>query len=105
LEHCIEPKKIRALDEISKCHRPLLDDQYGNYVIQHVLQYGRTSDRDSILHIVIESGLLKLSKQKFASNVVEKLLKFGSPGQRNAVVREMVKVRMRRHSCFFVTLK
>lgn len=94
LEHCIEPKKVRALDEISKCHRLLLDDQYGNYVIQHVLQYGRHSDRQSILEIVIESGLLKLSRQKFASNVVEKLLKYGSPEQRNAVVREMLQVRM-----------
>jgi len=92
LEHCVEPKKTRTLDEISKCHRQLLDDQYGNYVIQHVLQYGRHSDRDSILKIVVEGGLLALSKQKFASNVVEKLLKYGSPGQRNAIVREMLKV-------------
>lgn len=92
LEHCVEPKKGRTLDEISKCHRQLLDDQYGNYVIQHVLQYGRHSDRESILEIVVEGGLLRLSRQKFASNVVEKLLKYGSPGQRNAVVREMLKV-------------
>lgn len=92
LEHCVEPKKTRTLDEIKKCHRVLLDDQYGNYVIQHVLQYGRNSDRESILNIVVEGGLLSLSKQKFASNVVEKLLKYGSPGQRNAIVREMLKV-------------
>jgi len=92
LEHCVEPKKSRTLDEICKCHRQLLDDQYGNYVIQHVLQYGRHPDRESILHIVVEGGLLTLSKQKFASNVVEKLLKYGSPGQRNAIVREMLKV-------------
>lgn len=91
LEHCVEPKKMRTLDEIRKCHRQLLDDQYGNYVIQHVLQYGRHVDRESILIIVVEGGLLALSKQKFASNVVEKLLKYGSPEQRNAIVREMLK--------------
>ena len=93
LEHCIESKKTAALDEISKCHKTLLDDQYGNYVIQHVLQFGRHEDRESILHIVVENGLLSLSKQKFASNVVEKLLKYGTPEQRKAVVREMLKVR------------
>lgn len=93
LEHCIEPKKSRALDEISKCHKTLLDDQYGNYVIQHVLQFGRRSDRDSVLEIVVENGLLLLSRQKFASNVVEKLLKYGTADQRRAVVREMLKVR------------
>lgn len=92
LEHCVETKKTAALDEISKCHKTLLDDQYGNYVIQHVLQFGRQSDRESILHIVVENGLLSLSKQKFASNVVEKLLKYGTPQQRKAVVREMLKV-------------
>jgi pumilio RNA-binding family len=92
LEHCVEPKKILALDEIAKCHRVLLDDQYGNYVIQHVLQYGRHEDRESIMHIVIANGLLQLSKQKFASNVVEKLLKYGTPGQRNLLVKEMLEV-------------
>jgi len=92
LEHCVEAKKSKALDEISKCHRPLLDDQYGNYVIQHVLQFGRNSDRDSILAIVVENGLLMLSRQKFASNVVEKLLKYGTTTQRKVVVREMLKV-------------
>ena len=85
-------RRSRTLDEIRKCHRQLLDDQYGNYVIQHVLQYGRHSDRDSLLEIVTEGGILSLSKQKFASNVVEKLLKFGNAGQRNAIVRELLKV-------------
>mmetsp|Transcript_32756 Transcript_32756/g.37267 ORF Transcript_32756/g.37267 Transcript_32756/m.37267 type:complete len:938 (+) Transcript_32756:205-3018(+) len=92
LEHCVEPKKVRALDEISKCHKVLLDDQYGNYVIQHVLQYGRHEDRESVMCIVIANGLLQLSKQKFASNVVEKLLKYGTSSQRNILVREMLQI-------------
>lgn len=92
LEYCLEPKKGRALDEISLCHRTLLDDQYGNYVIQHVLQFGRVEDRDMVLEIVVENGLLKMSRQKFASNVVEKLLKYGNADQRMAVVREMLKL-------------
>ena len=93
LEHCPEPRKTNALDEIKKCHKTLLDDQYGNYVIQHVLQFGRSSDRDSLLDIVIANGLLVLSRQKFASNVVEKLLKYGNVEQRSRIVVEMLKVR------------
>jgi hypothetical protein len=92
LEHCEDVRKTAALDEIALCHRKLLDDQYGNYVIQHVLQYGRDPDRDSILDIVLESGLLRLSRQKFASNVVEKLLKYGNIAQRSRIVDEMLKV-------------
>ena len=63
-------------------------------MIQHACQYGRESDRDSLLEIIVENDLLKLSRQKFASNVVEKLLKYGNAYQRNAIVREMLKVRM-----------
>mmetsp|Transcript_30357 Transcript_30357/g.54996 ORF Transcript_30357/g.54996 Transcript_30357/m.54996 type:complete len:890 (+) Transcript_30357:227-2896(+) len=92
LEHCVDFQKMATLDKIQLCHKALLDDQYGNYVIQHVLQYGRESDRDSLLKIIVENDLLKLSRQKFASNVVEKLLKYGNSNQRNAIVREMLKV-------------
>lgn len=92
LEHCQEPRKSNALDEIKKCHKTLLDDQYGNYVIQHVLQFGRSEDRDSLLDIVVANGLLVLARQKFASNVVEKLLKYGSADQRSRIVAEMLKV-------------
>lgn len=90
LEHCLEPQKSDILDALQLCHKTLLDDQYGNYVIQHVLQYGRVSDRQSILEIIIAGGLLTLSRQKFASNVVEKLLKYGTPDQRNGVVAAML---------------
>jgi pumilio RNA-binding family len=92
LEHCIESQKSTALDTIQRCLRTLLDDQYGNYVIQHVLQFGRKSDRDVVLQIVIGNGILGLSRQKFASNVIEKLLKYGNSSQRNEIVREMLKV-------------
>lgn len=90
LEHCVEFQKVATLDRIQECHRELLDDMYANYVIQHVLQYGRDSDRDSLLRIIVEGGLLRLSRQKFASNVIEKLLKYGNARQRCAVVREML---------------
>ncbi|EJK61197.1 hypothetical protein THAOC_18357, partial [Thalassiosira oceanica] len=91
LEHCVEFQKMATLDRIQGCHR-LLDDMYANYVIQHILQYGRDSDRDSLLKIIVENDLLKLSRQKFASNVIEKLLKYGNAYQRNTIVREMLKV-------------
>ena len=91
LEHCIPQIKTFTMDQLLGCHRTLLDDQYGNYVIQHVLQFGRDIDRLSILNIVIESGLLNMCRQKFASNVVEKLLKYGTNDHRTEIVREMLK--------------
>lgn len=91
LEHCIESQRAATLDSIQKHLRTLMDDQYGNYVIQHVLQFGRKSDRDIVLEIIVENGILELSRQKFASNVIEKLLKYGNSNHRNTVIREMLK--------------
>lgn len=90
LEHCVEPQKSDILDTLLTCHKMLLDEQYGNYVIQHVLQYGRVQDRQSLLGIIVAGGILTLSRQKFASNVVEKLLKYGNQEQRAGVVRAML---------------
>merc|ERR1719469_1709325 len=84
LEHCIESQRVQALDYISTCHERLLD-------IQHVLQFGREADRTNILKIILKRDLLTLSRQKFASNVVEKLLKYGNTPQRNIMVKEMLK--------------
>ena len=51
-----------------------------------------TSNKTGLRIWPTEKGLLKLSRQKFASNVVEKLLKYGNSNQRNTIVREMLKV-------------
>lgn len=93
LEHCVTSQTNEVLVTISERKAVLLGDQYGNYVIQHVLQYGRVEDREGILNLVLErgNGVLKLSRQKFASNVVEKLLKYGTPDQRRRVLIEMLK--------------
>ncbi len=92
LEHFDDEQKRQILDCLRRHHKNLLDDQYGNYVIQHVLRYGQTVDQDSVLDIVVNNSLLQLSRQKFASNVVEKLLKYGNDGHRRVIVREMLKV-------------
>ena len=92
LEHFDEEQKCEILDCLRNYHQNLLDDQYGNYVIQHVLRYGKTVDQDSVLDIVVNNSLLQLSRQKFASNVVEKLLKYGNDTHRKKIVREMLKV-------------
>lgn len=63
----------------------LITDQYGNYVTQHVIQHGRPDDRAKVIKIVT-AQLLSLSKHKFASNVVEKCIEFGTDEQRRAIV-------------------
>jgi mRNA-binding protein PUF3 len=66
----------------------LITDQYGNYVTQHVIQHGKPEDRANIIKI-ITGQLLTLSKHKFASNVVEKSIQFGTDEQRRAIVVQL----------------
>jgi mRNA-binding protein PUF3 len=66
----------------------LITDQYGNYVTQHVIQHGKPEDRAKIIKI-ITAQLLTLSKHKFASNVVEKSIQFGTDEQRHAIVSQL----------------
>ena len=41
LEHCTLEQTTLILDELHSSIDPLLQDQYGNYVIQHVLEHGK----------------------------------------------------------------
>lgn len=42
-----------------------VQDQYGNYVIQHVLEHGRAEDKSKIV-AEIRGNVLGLSQHKFA---------------------------------------
>jgi hypothetical protein len=67
----------------------LIQDQYGNYVIQHVLEHGLPWQRSAIVASV-QSQILALTKHKFASNVVEKCFVFGSDDDRTQLVDEVI---------------
>lgn len=58
-------------------------------IFQHVLQHGRPEERSSII-TQLAGQIVKMSLQKFASNVVEKCLTFGSPEERQILINEML---------------
>jgi hypothetical protein len=58
-------------------------------VFQHVLQHGKPEGRSSIV-TQLAGQIVKMSLQKFASNVVEKCLTFGSPEERQILINEML---------------
>ncbi|KAI7730864.1 hypothetical protein M8C21_013478 [Ambrosia artemisiifolia] len=90
LEHCHNPKtQSIVMDEILKSINMLAQDQYGNYVVQHVLEHGKPHERNCIID-QLTGQIVQMSQQKFASNVVEKCLTFGTPEQRQTLVTEML---------------
>ncbi|XP_039052638.1 pumilio homolog 2-like isoform X2 [Hibiscus syriacus] len=90
LEHCKDPKtQNKVMDEILGSVSLLAQDQYGNYVVQHVLEHGKPHER-SIIIKELAGKIVQMSQQKFASNVVEKCLTFGGPAERQLLVNEML---------------
>ncbi|XP_045828155.1 pumilio homolog 1-like isoform X2 [Trifolium pratense] len=90
LEYCHDPKTQQiVMDEILKCVCMLAQDQYGNYVVQHVLEHGKPDERSLIIK-EFTGQIVQMSQQKFASNVIEKCLSFGTPTERQLLVNEMI---------------
>ena len=85
LEHCEEPTMSCVLQEIHASASSLIIDQFGNYVAQHIIEHGNNEDRVKLIDLVI-SQLANFSKHKFASNVVEKSIQYGTKEQRDRVV-------------------
>ena len=66
----------------------MCQDQYGNYVVQHVVEHGPPDDRSQIIGTV-RGKIVVLSQHKFASNVIEKCVMFGSRQERSQLIDEV----------------
>lgn len=53
------------------------------------MQHGKPFERSTIIK-KLAGQIVKMSQQKFASNVVEKCLTFGGPDERQVLVTEML---------------
>ncbi|KAI6099869.1 ARM repeat-containing protein [Pisolithus croceorrhizus] len=76
-EHLPEDQTRPLMDELHKYMINLMQDQFGNYVVQFVLEQGKPHDRGQVI-------------AKFASNVCEKALVTASAEERRALIEEIV---------------
>ncbi|KAK7347751.1 hypothetical protein VNO80_22290 [Phaseolus coccineus] len=90
LEHCSDEVQCQFIvDEILESVLTLAQDQYGNYVAQHVLERGKSQERSQIIS-KLSGHIVQLSQHKFASNVVEKCLEYGDSTERQLLIAEIV---------------
>lgn len=86
LEYCDDDEqKIKLVDKILKHRELLTQDQYGNYVIQHVFEHGTTEQRSRVVQY-LSQNIVPLSIHKFASNVVERCLLLGNELERRHLI-------------------
>lgn len=85
LEHC-SPKQIRPIvhEIVSKC-RELVKDQFGNYVVQHVICHGELDQRNAVMKVILPE-VAKWSQHKYASNVVEACLDVATSDEIHQIV-------------------
>jgi hypothetical protein len=101
IQRCLErpewfPAKPRILTELhASMQQGMIADQYGNYVVQHVVQKGEPKDKAQVFRLVI-AGLEGYSKHKFASNVVEKCIEYSDDLWRREVVNVLTAADQRR---------
>ena len=78
-------KLINALTE--NCLE-ISQDPYGNYAIQYILDEWSQDDCSKVVNIIIEN-ICSLSKQKFSSNVVEKIIELIDEERKQIIFNEL----------------
>jgi hypothetical protein len=74
----------------------LVQDPFGNYVVQYVLRLGLPAANDAVAGN-LRGQLFHLSRQKFSSNVVEQCLMHASEGMQSVMVEELANADAVRH--------
>lgn len=110
LEHCTPEQTAPILKELHAHTEQLIQDQFGNYVIQHVLgklsithhklmyvnncyflyitEHGNAEDKSQLI-AGVRGKVLVLSQHKFASNVVEKCVTHATRAERALLIEEV----------------
>jgi len=83
----LSPPPQQILKELLHCTIALVQDQYGNYVVQHALEHGRPQDKHEIVKH-LRGKIVQLSQHKFAS-ALETMMK---DQYANCVVQKIIDV-------------
>lgn len=82
-------EKEELMGEINVCAPQLITDTFGNYVAQHIIGKGDPEDKSFFINFIIDR-LYEYSTHKFASNVVEKCVEFGTIEQRQTIMDKLL---------------
>ncbi|KAK7047833.1 hypothetical protein VNI00_006161 [Paramarasmius palmivorus] len=93
IQRCIEciPRRIipSFFDELHDKTGLLIDDQYGNYVMQCILSHGNQYDKATVI-AKIRGQMVRLAHNKYSSNVCEKALTVANPDTRAGLINEFL---------------
>lgn len=77
-ENCIDEDKNPCIEEVVGNLDTIIKGQWGNWVIQHMVEHASEPYRDVVIKFIINQSPI-YSIDQFASKAVEKMLKMGDP--------------------------
>jgi hypothetical protein len=86
-----DPSLVAALkSELAPFISELAYDQFGNYAVQELIEHAGTCEERGEVLQSLRGGFVRMSMQKYASNVVEKSLRFGTKEEREGIIAEII---------------
>jgi len=89
IDHASEKQKVQLIQEISNNALELVQDPYGNYVVQYVLELPFPSLVENLAR-GFSNHIRQLATQKFSSNVIEKCLAVSNAETRSMIISEIL---------------
>ncbi|UNI20202.1 hypothetical protein JDV02_006313 [Purpureocillium takamizusanense] len=89
IDHASGHQKSWLVDRITGHARVLVQDPFGNYVVQYIIDLNEPSFTDPVVQS-FKGCVGSLSRHKFSSNVIEKCLRCAGPESKDMIVDELL---------------
>lgn len=89
IDHATDSQRVQLVTEITFHALTLVQDPFGNYVVQYVLDLNDVRFSEPLIR-QFAGNVCVLSVQKFSSNVIEKCIRVADPELRKTLVSELL---------------
>ncbi|KAK6078005.1 RNA-binding protein (pumilio domain-containing protein) [Seiridium cupressi] len=89
IDHAAGDQKITLISQITENATRLVQDPFGNYVVQYIIDLNEPSFTEPLV-IKFLGSIGRLSRHKFSSNVMEKCLRCSSDQSKDMMVQEIL---------------
>lgn len=89
IDHASGDQKILLIQRITQHAYELVQDPFGNYVVQYIIDLNETMFTEPLVQ-QFHGKIPQLSRHKFSSNVIEKCLRCASGESKDMIVEELL---------------
>lgn len=89
IDHASGNQKADLIAQITQNAFQLVQDPFGNYVLQYIVDLNDTNFTDPLCYY-FTTRIVELSKHKFSSNVIEKCIRHAAPTVSTLMIDEML---------------